>query len=215
MQKLVVENLCDTPVRAEYYLDCTPSGHLGQGGYGTVVKATHKVSAEVRACKILNLKQATPGAVGRIFNEIAVMKEVNNHPHIVRLLEVFYERHYIYLIMELVEGGDMFTALNAQDGHHFSEALAADVMTQLLSAIRYFHNLNIVHRDIKVENILFDHKVVQGTEAGNRVSPQIKLTDFGLAKHFQGGEVLHARVCVRVCVVWVLVPLTGANVSHM
>ena len=83
------------------------------------------------------------------------MRELN-HPHVVRLHEVFYARRNIYLVMELASGGELFDLLTSQPGDRFSEPFAADLMAQMLSAVHYIHSRGVVHRDLKLENFLLE-----------------------------------------------------------
>ena len=83
------------------------------------------------------------------------MRELN-HPHVVRLHEVFYARRQIYLIMELATGGELFDLLTSQPGDKFAEPFAADLMAQMLSAVHYIHARGVVHRDLKLENFLLE-----------------------------------------------------------
>jgi calcium-dependent protein kinase len=87
----------------------------------------------------------------------------------------------IYIVQELCTGGTLFDRLEDRP-EFFSEAHCAKLVQQILSAIRYLHSLNIVHRDIKLEQLLFSSVADDST---------LKLIDFGWSKHFQSGEKLH------------------------
>ena len=93
------------------------------------------------------------------------------HPNIIRIKDTFETDHVIFIVMELVRGGDLFDRI-VEKGKYGEEA-ARIVMQKLLSAVQYLHENNIIHRDLKPENVLL-------------VSPHndtdVKLTDFGLAK---------------------------------
>ena len=92
-------------------------------------------------------------------DEIALQSEVDilsqlDHPNAVKLIEIFDEESYIYLVLELLAGGELFDRIVA--AQRFSEHHAADIMSQMLSAIKHLHGHGIVHRDLKPENFLMN-----------------------------------------------------------
>ncbi|ESO93820.1 hypothetical protein LOTGIDRAFT_228585 [Lottia gigantea] len=103
-------------------------------------------------------------------NEVAILRKVK-HPNIILLVEEFETKENVYLVMELVKGGDLFDAIS--NSTKYTEQDASGMIYNLAGALKYLHSLNIVHRDIKPENLLVcDH----GDE-----SKSLKLGDFGLA----------------------------------
>merc|ERR1712179_752424 len=94
-----------------------------------------------------------------------------SHPNVVHQVEFFESKKKIYLIMELLSGGELFDRIVERGS--FSEAEAAKVVEQIALALQYLHSQGIVHRDLKPENLVYL------TPALN--SP-VKITDFGLAK---------------------------------
>mmetsp|Transcript_138448 Transcript_138448/g.442500 ORF Transcript_138448/g.442500 Transcript_138448/m.442500 type:complete len:726 (-) Transcript_138448:463-2640(-) len=150
---------------------------IGVGAFGRVLKVQHRGSGQSRACKCLSaVSQLERGLVD---TEVEVLKSLN-HPHVVRLHEVFIEPgneqcRKFYLITELLEGGDVLFRIH----HHYQtlcvpmkEGHVAYMMRQILSAVMYCHHRGVVHRDVKPDNILF-------VDAG-AASP-LKIIDFGLA----------------------------------
>ena len=85
----------------------------------------------------------------------------------------------IYLLQELCLGGDLFDRLDEQSDYHYSEANCARLIKQMVSAVRYLHSKGVIHRDLKLENFLFQ------TIAADS---ELKMIDFGLSKHFLDGE---------------------------
>ena len=120
---------------------------LGQGSYGTVCLATHRRSRARYACKMLSISRIGPQYIDKLHAEIDAMRGLD-HPHIVRLREVFYGKRKIYLIMDLCTGGELFELVNTP-GDHRTEAHAARFVVQMLSAIKYMHAQGIVHRDLE------------------------------------------------------------------
>ena len=154
---------------ANYY---TIIKDLGHGSYGQVKKVKHKKLNEIRAMKITNKKSNSSKY------EIEILRKIS-HPNITNIFEIFADSKKYYVIMEFLEGGELFDAITSIGS--FTEESACQVMKQLLSAIFYLHSNNIVHRDLKPENIMLLSK----PENGNY---HIKLIDFGTAKIFKPGK---------------------------
>ncbi|TNV80972.1 hypothetical protein FGO68_gene3591 [Halteria grandinella] len=148
---------------------------LGQGSFGMVQKAKHKLTGEMRAIKRLTKEKMSVSARIRLNYEIDILKNLD-HPNILRLYEVFEDKKYIYLVTEFCQGGELFDEIIARG--KFSERDAAHVIKQLLSAISYCHTRKICHRDLKPENILID----------NKETLSIKLIDFGTSQKFEDEE---------------------------
>src|SRR4051794_28134053 len=91
----------------------------------------------------------------RLEYEIDILKNLD-HPNIVKLHEVFNDKHNIYLVTELCTGGELFDEIIARS--KFDEAAAASIIKQVLSAVAYCHSKKVAHRDLKPENILLDTK---------------------------------------------------------
>lgn len=119
------------------------------------------------AMKSIHLSRVTDNAfVTELKNEIALLKRLD-HPHIVRAIETFFHRNQIFVVMELCSGGDLYSR------DPYTEEEAARIISSVLSAIAYMHSKNIVHRDLKYENILF---------VNDSPKAEVKLIDFGLSK---------------------------------
>lgn len=125
-------------------------GNLGRGSYGSVVKAIDKQSGAQRAVKVI-LKPKLEN-INRLKREILIMKRLD-HPNIIKLFEVFEDTNYLYFVMEICTGGELFDRIIKRG--HFSERYAAVIMRQVFSAIAYCHSNEFMHRDLKPENLLF------------------------------------------------------------
>jgi len=147
-----------------------------------VCKAVNKHTKLTRAIKSILKERVSKRQ--RLESEIALMKEAD-HPNIIRLYEVYEDARFIYLVMELCEGGELFDQII--ELATFTETQAACVMKQILSGLFYLHERDIVHRDIKPENFLFVHKEdVEKTP--------LKFIDFGLARTAKGDSAMKSRV---------------------
>ena len=106
------------------------------------------------------------------------MKNID-HPNVVRLYDVFEDKNHVFLIMELMEGGQLFEKIVEFD--HFPECDAREAIKSIIDALRYCHGMNIIHRDLKPENLLIQNNAAQDISS-------LKIADFGLARFIQADE---------------------------
>jgi calcium/calmodulin-dependent protein kinase I len=143
---------------------------LGKGAFSIVKIGINKETGEKFAIKIINKKDAKADQDGqRLKTEIEILKKVK-HPNIVCLKDIYETTDNLYLIMELVTGGELFDKI-VEKGQ-YTEKEASVVVSKMLNAIDYLHQNNIVHRDLKPENILLQ----KGDDS------EVKISDFGLSK---------------------------------
>uniref|UniRef100_A0AAX7U9X8 Serine/threonine-protein kinase DCLK2 n=1 Tax=Astatotilapia calliptera TaxID=8154 RepID=A0AAX7U9X8_ASTCA len=165
----------EVPAVPSYISDRYKVGRmLGDGNFAVVRECTEHSTGREYALKIIN-KGKCRGKEHMIQNEVAILRRVK-HPNIVLLIEEFDTYNELYLVMELVKGGDLFDAITS--ANRYTERDASGMLHNLASAIKYLHSLNIVHRDIKPENLLvYEH--ADGSKS-------LKLGDFGLATVVDG-----------------------------
>ncbi|MEN2500051.1 MAG: MAP microtubule affinity-regulating kinase 1, partial [Marteilia pararefringens] len=142
---------------------------IGKGNFAHVKSALHLDTKQHVAIKIINTKKLNEASIIKLEREIEIMKKIN-HRHIVKLIEVIRGKTYSYIVEELVNGGELFDFL--LNSGRMREKDAKKTFYQLISAVLYCHNLKIVHRDLKAENILLDE------------NHNVKLADFGFANFF-------------------------------
>ena len=142
---------------------------IGKGKYASVYKGIHKASERIVAIKILEKENLNANEINMIKNEIDILK-ICQHPNIVKLYDVIEDSEKIHIIMELVEGPDLFSYLEKKN-FDINELEASKIIYELSSVIYYLNVFGIVHRDIKPENILLSN---------NTSNYDIKLIDFGL-----------------------------------
>ncbi|KAF2017300.1 Pkinase-domain-containing protein [Aaosphaeria arxii CBS 175.79] len=159
--------------------------HMGTGEYGAAKIISKATAEKVRALSLANLiasAETDPTlAAGKLIpfgleREICIMKLLD-HPNIVRLHDVWENRNELYLIMEYVQGGELFGYIGEQG--RLQEVDVVHLFRQIIAALMYCHRLNIHHRDLKPENILLD-----------RETATIKLVDFGMAALQPAGKKL-------------------------
>ncbi|CAM9325608.1 unnamed protein product, partial [Ectocarpus fasciculatus] len=184
IQNFVQEHFQGT--RCSDVYDIIKSKRLGKGSYGSVYLCKHKKTGENFAVKIINVTRINSHSLRKLHLEIAIMKALD-HPNIIKLRGVFFGRRTVSLVMDLCQGGELFDQLtgNSQNKKGFPEAYAARLIRFMLSSIGYLHSQGIMHRDIKLENFLFQTR--------DR-SSGLCLIDFGLSKHYCAFETMHQVV---------------------
>ena len=143
---------------------------LGTGKFSDVFKVVELQTGFDWAVKVVEKTRLNELEREMLRSEVAIMRLLN-HTNVVQMKEVFEDRIKMYLVMELVEGGELFDRIRTKKV--FSEFTAFHVTRQLLQTVKYIHEVGIVHRDIKPENILL---------SDDSEVPTIKLADFGLSK---------------------------------
>lgn len=151
-------------------------GTIGKGSFGKVKKGVHIKTNETVAIKILDRKKLKNAKMDKkICREIKILK-LFSHPNICRLYEVIYTSTEIFLILEYIDGGELFDHI-VKHGV-LKEDAARYIFQQIICALEYCHHFLVAHRDLKPENILLGPKL------------QVKLIDFGLSNIMKDGEFL-------------------------
>lgn len=153
---------------------------LGQGTFGKVKLAQHQETGQQYAIKILDKSDIKANELTvNVRREIAIMKALN-HRNIVNLREVLSSKTKLYIVMDLVRGGELFEQIERNG--ELDEKLARKYFQQLIDGIDYCHRRGVCHRDLKPENLLVDEN---GT---------LKITDFGVSSMkggVNGGDLLY------------------------
>ncbi|OMJ85159.1 hypothetical protein SteCoe_13549 [Stentor coeruleus] len=146
---------------------------LGSGAYGEVWLCNHKLTQELRAVKILLKVGMSQQEIDNreVFIEVEILKSLD-HPNILKVYEYFEDEGKYYIVMEFCRHGDLFDRL--QKVKKFSEPTAAKIIKQIFSALNYLHGQKIIHRDIKLENVLVSELEENG-------EMKVKLIDFNIA----------------------------------
>lgn len=150
---------------------------LGTGAFSEVVLAEEKRTQRLVAIKCIP-KKAIEGKENSIENEIAVLHKIK-HTNIVSLEEIFESKSHLYLVMQLVSGGELFDRIIEKG--FYTEKDASKLILQILDAVKYLHDMGIVHRDLKPENLLY-YSMDEDSK--------IMISDFGLSKIEGSGSVM-------------------------
>ena len=153
-------------------------GHLiGRGAFGKVNLGLHVLSGRTVAIKSFNkTKLKNQESIDKIYQEINLLK-IFRHNSIVRILEYIETEKYILIIMENISGGDLLSFVKKRT--KLNEKTAQFIFKQLISTLKFIHSKGIIHRDIKLDNILID------------LNNNIKICDFGVGKQYKKNEKLN------------------------
>ncbi|KAL3803511.1 hypothetical protein HJC23_014059 [Cyclotella cryptica] len=143
---------------------------LGTGSFSTVRTCRSKHTGEIHAVKMVNRDSLTKSLELALKEEIAILNELD-HPHVLKLVATFSTIKTHYLVLELLEGGELFDRIVEKSS--YTENEARDLSKILFGAIEYCHDRNICHRDLKPENLLLKSKYSD---------TEIKIADFGMSR---------------------------------
>eukprot|EP00095_Tigriopus_kingsejongensis_P006276 snap_masked-scaffold990_size72856-processed-gene-0.7 protein:Tk06276 transcript:snap_masked-scaffold990_size72856-processed-gene-0.7-mRNA-1 annotation:"hypothetical protein BRAFLDRAFT_204870" len=159
---------------------------IGQGSFGLVHLARHKSSTDgnVVVVKEIKMNKLTPKEKRDVAMEVEILATLK-HPNVIGYIKSFEHAptSTFYIVMEHCEGGDLYAKINRQRGRFFAESTILGFFVQVCQALAYVHGRNILHRDIKSQNIFLTR--------GNR----IKLGDFGISRILDGTHD-YARTCI-------------------
>jgi serine/threonine protein kinase len=149
---------------------------LGKGAFGRVNLGLHRLTRRLVAVKAINMEyMKDESSKKKMSNEISILKMLR-HPNVVKLLETFDTDKHHLIVMELCPGGDLLNYVRKR--RKLSEKYAKFVFKQIMEGLAYLHANGVVHRDIKLDNILLDGH-------GN-----IKIADFGVSRKVIDNEIL-------------------------
>ena len=156
------------------------SNLLGEGSYGKVYEGRSLLLSQPVAIKIYDKsKIKTDSSFNRILREVRISKDLS-HENIVHFYEIFENKKFIALVLEYADKGDLLTRLKTEG--IFTEAQFRPLLIQLLKALKYLHSRRILHRDVKLDNVLL---CSDGT---------VKLCDFGVSRTMPPGELIYEHI---------------------
>ena len=150
---------------------------LGVGSTSTCHRCIDKEKGVHYACKVIDkrlIEDRFQGMMEQFHTEIEALRSLN-HPNIIQLFDVYITKEMIFIVMELMEGGELFDYV-VQKGT-LTEEEAAAIVRRVTGALVYMHSKNIVHRDMKPENLL-----LRRVPRSSSDSVEVKIIDFGLSK---------------------------------
>jgi len=158
---------------AELSREYVPTGrYLGRGHFSEVHEVQCRKKPIKWACKVIDREKSNNKALE---NEISILQKVGHHANILELSGVYFSQQHAFLVLELMEGGELFDYL--VECGTFSERRAAGIIKGIAEAVYFLHSQGIVHRDLKPENLLLTSTEKDGV---------LKIADFGLATPLRG-----------------------------
>ncbi|CAM9965868.1 unnamed protein product [Ectocarpus sp. 4 AP-2014] len=169
---------------------------IGKGSVGMIAKVKHRQTGVEYALKTIQLEKISSSMLKEMRNEIEILKRLD-HPNIIRAIETFESDKEVYLVMRLCTGGDLHRRAP------YAEAAVVDIITKLLSATWYMHQQGIVHRDLKLENVVYESTLPES---------DIFIIDYGLSKIIDRDE---ARMSEVVGTLYTMAPeVLNGGVSY-
>lgn len=139
----------------------------------------HKNTGQIRAVKIVkkSFKQASKVVEGLVNSEVEALAKLDS-PNVEKLYEVFEDKYKYYMVHELLQGPNLLAYIEKLGKNSISEKLIAGYIQEILQGLSHCHVMNVIHRDVRPENIIFD----------NNDCKHLKLIDFKFAKSFEQGN---------------------------
>lgn len=156
---------------------------LGTGVTGAVHEWKHKTTGQTVAIKSVKKRGMTADAILSMKQEIQLLAMLD-HPNIVKIIEAFEDANSITIVMEICSGGELFD--NLLSAASYTQQRAARLFKQMVGAVGYCHKMNVAHRDLKLENFVFETKEAR----------LLKLIDFGLSNRYSGGGIKRMNTLV-------------------
>ncbi|RKO93261.1 kinase-like domain-containing protein [Blyttiomyces helicus] len=180
-------------IRPDFHADdgnCGPYRYLrllGYGSFGRVHLAEHTITGAQIAIKVIQKMKLTSASDRANIELECKISQILSHPHIVEIYDVFETEEQIFICMEKVDGGELHDLVLRSPAKRFTESDARPIFREILSAVQYLHKNSVVHRDLKMQNIMLDN------------DGHAKLIDFGIAGFFDRTELLQVYAGTVKC----------------
>jgi len=163
-----------TTSKSGFFIQFDLGEEVGMGSTAKCFKCLRKADSAEFACKVINKRQGgvSSALIDQFCVEIKVMRLLQHHPNIIKLEDVFETPERIYLVMEMMKGGELFDYVVRKGT--LSEEEASVIVRKITSAVAFLHSNQVIHRDLKPENLLLT--------STDPADCEVKLIDFGLAK---------------------------------
>ena len=177
--------------------DYTLARFLGKGTFGEVYLTKKRNSNNVYATKRMDKQMVDDPRYKKYFNnEIKILKQLF-HENIIRLEDLKVTKNHYYIIMEYCNGGSLKQCLDRYKEmyhHAFTEEIVQYIMRQVMSAVKYMHSQRIIHRDLKLDNILVHFLNINDYNSVNLMKAKIKIIDFGFASSKEDSDMFSTAI---------------------
>ena len=157
---------------------------LGEGSFGKVHLTRKEGDSKKYATKELDREEIDSSEAKKyLINEIRILQSLN-HPNIVKFVDIKKTKKHYYIMMEFCNGGELSKNLEKymiKNGTAFPEELVQHFMRQIIDAFKYIHGKKIIHRDVKLDNILLHFDNEEDKKNFNLMKAQVKIIDFGFS----------------------------------
>ena len=175
--------------------DLTLTKYLGKGQFGEVYLG--KKGGKDYAVKKIERSLLENESLKK---EIIILKNLH-HQNIVKFEEIKEDKYYYYIVMEYINGGNLNDCLRKYKkkyGRPFSEEIVQYLMKQIVSGLKYIHNKGVVHRDLKLDNIMIKFYDQNDKTNLNMMKGKIKLIDFGFSTYLQKGQLTYSAIGTKL-----------------
>ena len=169
---------------------------IGKGSFGEVYLTSKKGDTKKYATKKFERSEIEgTEAMKYLKNEIIILQHLK-HPNIAKYEDVKKTKKHFYIVMEFCNGGELSKALEkyqSKYGHSFTEEIVQHLMRQIINAFQYIHKLKIIHRDIKLDNILLNYETEEDKNNLNLMKATVKIIEILLQNQQNWVAILHFR----------------------
>eukprot|EP00922_Rhytidocystis_sp_ex-Travisia-forbesii_P055216 GHVS01081784.1.p1 GENE.GHVS01081784.1~~GHVS01081784.1.p1 ORF type:complete len:279 (+),score=38.42 GHVS01081784.1:160-996(+) len=157
---------------------------IGRGGFGEALLVRDVKTKQMLVAKKVKLERQSDTQIDKAMQEVQLLSKFSDHPFIVRYHEAFVKYPCLYVIMDYCEKGDMqhYVDYRRNEGKLISEDQVMKYFAQVAAAVHHMHKNHVLHRDLKLANILID-----GTN-------RIRVTDFGISRHLSTDDLAKTRI---------------------
>ena len=178
--------------------DLTLIKPLGKGAFGEVYLTSKQGTSIKYATKKIEKSRYLSNSKAKKYldNEIAILKDIN-HPNIVKLIEIKENSKYCFIVTEFCNGGSLSNCLEKYQDENdkaFPEEIVQYLMRQIMDAMRYLHKNKILHRDLKLDNILVNYDNEIDKSKNNIMKGKIKIIDFGFARYLKTEKLAYSTL---------------------
>uniref|UniRef100_A0A1J3GF06 non-specific serine/threonine protein kinase n=1 Tax=Noccaea caerulescens TaxID=107243 RepID=A0A1J3GF06_NOCCA len=170
----------------------TIGNELGKGGFGVTYTCEEKSTGHIYAVKSIPKRKLISEEDKKAVNtEIEILKDLSGVSNIVQIKDSHEDRSFVYIVMELCCGGELFDKIEAlvKSSSYYSERDAAEIFKSIVNAVQICHSVNVVHRDLKPENFLFSSE--------DKENAKLKAIDFGCSVYIKEGMELKDKVASK------------------
>ena len=199
--------------------DFTLGKRIGQGSFGEVYLTTRNGYNKLYATKkVSKQKIELPSVKKHFIDEIEILKTLN-HKNIIKLETIRQSQNNFYIICEYYNGGGLYDCLKQYKkryGRPFPENIVQHFMRQIIDALIYLHQRKIIHRDLKLENLLINYESEEDKNNFNLLKAEVKIIDFGFATKLNGANLRYSILGSPINMDPILLTkLNNQNISYL